>query len=180
VEAFAPAGEQAESVRFDDNYAYVCTAEVITLTDPVYFFDLSDLEHITYKDTGTIDGYSSSLVDFGEGYLVGIGYGKQGFLKIEVYEECETGVESVAVYEKEWDFSQDYKSYLIDREKNLVGLATYSFDGKLTYVLLHFDGYGWNELVKVPVSWDLSHIRGVLIDGWLYVFDEDFKVVKVF
>ena len=118
-------------------------------------------------------------MDFGEGYLVGIGFGKGGCLKIEVYEEGKTGVDSVAVYEKECDFSQDYKSYLIDREKNLVGLATYSFDGKLEYVLLHFDGYGWTELVKVPVDWTLRDIRGVLIDGWLYVFDDAFHVVQV-
>jgi len=37
VIGFAPAGEEATSVLFDGVNAYVCTAEVITLTDPVYF-----------------------------------------------------------------------------------------------------------------------------------------------
>jgi uncharacterized secreted protein with C-terminal beta-propeller domain len=182
VEAFAPEGEQAESVRFDGNMAYVCTAEVITLTDPVYFFDLSDLSNITYKDTGTIDGYSSSLVDFGEGLLLGIGVGAERNLKIEIYEQTQTGVESLCAYEQNALFAEAYKSYYIDRENSLVGLCIYPLSGqKPIYVLLHFDGYELNELLRVPVSvGDLASVRAVLIDGWLYVFDEDFKVVKAF
>ena len=39
---FAPDGETLQSVRFNGQYAYVCTAVTVTLNDPVYFFDLSD------------------------------------------------------------------------------------------------------------------------------------------
>lgn len=179
VQKFAPDNEQAESVRFDGDYAYVCTAEVITLTDPVYFFNLSDLNNITWTDTGTIDGYSSSLINLGEGYLMGVGYSGTGGLKIEVYEEAEDSVVSVCAYELDASFSEEYKSYLVDREKDLIGLGINDWNGENGYILLHFDGYELNEIAKIPMSGSLDQMRGVLIDGYLYVFGESFLVEKV-
>lgn len=181
VEKFAPAGEQAESVRFDGDNAYVCTAVVIELTDPVYFFDLSDLSNITYKDTGTISGYSSSLVNFGDGYLLGIGYGEDRGLKIEVYEETADGVASVCAYEAGADFSEIYKSYLIDRENRMVGLGMCNWEnGEYRYVLLLFDGYELRELVNVPMDvYDLGNTRAVLIEDYLYILNADLQVEKV-
>ena len=181
VEKFAPAGEQAESVRFDGDNAYVCTAEIIILTDPVYFFDLSDLDNITYKDTGTISGYSSSLVNFGDGYLLGIGYGDDRGLKIEVYEETADGVDSVCAYEAYADFSEQYKSYLIDRENRMVGLGMCNWEnGDYRYVLLLFDGYELRELVNVPLeAYDLGNTRAVMIEDYLYILNADLQVEKV-
>ena len=181
VEKFAPAGEQAESVRFDGDNAYVCTAEIIILTDPVYFFDLSDLDNITYNDTGTISGYSSSLVNFGDGYLLGIGYGDDRGLKIEVYEETADGVDSVCAYEAYADFSEQYKSYLIDRENRMVGLGMCNWEnGDYRYVLLLFDGYELRELVNVPLeAYDLGNTRAVMIEDYLYILNADLQVEKV-
>ena len=180
VEKFAPENEQAESVRFDGYNAYVCTAEVITLTDPVYYFDLSDLQNITWKDTGTIDGYSSSLVQLGDGYLLGIGYNGNRTLKIEVYQETQSGVESVCSYEGDFDFSTNYKSYLIDREDRLVGLGVYDFVNRQTkYLLLQFDGYELHELLLTPFEGELWDMRAVQIDGYLYLLGEGFRVEKL-
>ena len=186
VEAFAPDGEEAESVRFDGDYAYVCTAEVITLTDPVYFFDLSDLNNITWKDTGTIEGYSSSLVNFGNGNLIGIGFGDERQLKIEAYRETENGVESICAYERNAYFSTDYKSYYIDRENQIIGIGLCFWGGEeypgFWYVLLHFDGSAFQELAMIPMDDSgtlIQEMRGVVIDGWLYVFANDFHIQKV-
>ncbi len=182
VIGFAPAGEAAESVRFDGVNAYVCTAEVITLTDPVYFFDLSDLENITWTDTGTIDGYSTSLIQLGDGYLLGIGYGDGWQLKIEVYQEYKDSVVSVCTYERYASFSENYKAYLIDRENDLIGLAVSDWDdGKETYVLLHFDGYQLNEIATVESEsgYILSMTRACMVDGYLYVLSQSFDVQKV-
>lgn len=180
VERFAPAGEQAESVRFDGDYAYVCTAVVWELTDPVFFFDLSDLNHITYKDTGTIDGYSSSLVDFGDGFLLGIGFSGSRGLKIEIYAETRTGVESVCSYEAEAGFSGEYKAYLIDRENRLVGLGIDDwYSGETQYLLLCFDGYKLREAARVPLDGELNEIRAVRIGEYLYLFADEFKVEKL-
>lgn len=181
VENFAPAGEQAESVRFDGDTAYVCTAEVITLTDPVYFFDLSDLTNITWKDTGTIDGYSSSLVDFGDGYLLGIGFNEMRQLKVEIYVETADGVESLCSFEMPASFSGVYKSYLIDREGGYVGLGVYNHDnGRTEYLLLKFDGYKLHKLVQEEIFADVSTLRSAMIDGWLYILAEEFKVLNVY
>ena len=181
VEAFAPEGETAESVRFDGDMAYVCTAEVITLTDPVYFFDLSNLQNITWKDTGTIDGYSSSLVNFCDGYLLGIGYNGMRELKIEIYDQAADGVESVCAYERSASFSEEYKSYLINRENGLIGLAVRDYSEKgYQYVLLMFDGYELRTLVEVPIYVDRQqNVRAVMIDGWLYILTGDFVLYKV-
>jgi len=180
VEAFAPDGEAAESVRFDGNAAYVCTAIVVELTDPVYFFDLSDLENITWKDTGTIDGYSSSLIQLGDGYLLGIGHGNSWNLKIEIYEETKNGVESVCVYERDCSFSEDYKSYLIDREKDMVGLMVADWrNSRNVYILLQFDGYELREVICRQFAGNTSTTRGVIIDGYLYLIGHDFAVEKL-
>ena len=182
VEDFAPKGETAESVRFDKDKAYVCTAIVVTLTDPVFVFDLSDLTNITYKDTGEIDGYSSSLINFGDGYLVGIGYDWARRLKIEVYAETSDGVVSVASYVDDVEFSEDYKSYFIDRENGYIGLGVYSENSGGEYRLFAFDGYRLDMIDSLYVFGDNAKKRGVVVDGFLYAFGEgedDFAVGKL-
>lgn len=171
VIGFAPEGEAVTSARFDGLNAYICTAEVIQLTDPVFFFDLSDPANITWTDTGTIDGYSSSLVNFGD-YLLGIGFGDSRGLKLEAYREEDGTVVSIGIYERECSFSGKYKSYLIDRENNLVGLPIDDrTDGERYYVLLHFDGYKFQALKHIQTRGSLNSQRAVIIDGWLYVLD---------
>ena len=180
VEHFAPQGEIVQSVRFDKDTAYVCTS--IRLSDPVFFFDLSDLSNITFKDTGTIEGFSSSLINFGDGFLLGIGRGNSwDTVKIEVYEESTNGVVSVdsVVYENSY-YSTEYKSYLINRDLGLVGLAIPD-NGHAKYKLFHFDGYRLTEVVNTDLGFgDPSLVRAVYIDQYLYLFaDHDFKVVAV-
>ena len=176
VQAFAPSGETVESVRLDGDYAYVCTAVVMTLTDPVFFFDLSDLNNITYKDTGTIDGYSSSLVDIGNGYLLGIGVDDMWQLKVEIYEETPQGVEAVCAYTPGISrFANEYKAYYIDRENSLFGIPT--AEG---YMLLHFNGYKLYSMTQIPIGgYDWNSVRGVVIDQCLYVFSEIFAVAEI-
>lgn len=186
VENFAPIGEMVRSVRFDGAAGYVCTS--VQSTDPVFFFDLTDVNNITYKDTGTIPGFSTSLIQLGNGYLLGIGRGADfGNVKIEVYEESESGV--VSVCSKEYvdaDYSDFYKSYLVDRENGLIGLGInyHSYGINSTkgdrYILLHFDGYDLIELCNVELQGYNADKRAVYIDGYLYMFAESgFKVQKI-
>ncbi len=195
VERFAPNGESAQSVRFDGDTLYVCTAVVITLTDPVYFFDLSDYSNITYTDTGTIDGFSSSLINLGEGFLLGIGQLDWQYSKVEVYEQSSDKVVSVAQYTFEGTYSTEYKSYYIDRENDLFGFAVdyypASVNGKndtcfTAYILLQFNGYELKEVsVTALTPYDYyaniaERIRSVCIDGYLYITGDDiFKVQKI-
>ena len=175
VIGFAPEGEEVTSARFDGGSAYICTAEVIILSDPVYFFDLQDIHNITYKHTPVIDGYSSSLIQFGN-YLVGIGYNDQRDLKVEAYMESATEVVSIAAYERDATFTEEYKAYLIDREQGLIGLhvTDWSFAGNRIYLLLWFDGEQFHELevVNHPTVLDsrLSSTRAFVEDNFLYIF----------
>ncbi len=184
VRDFAPAGETVESVRFDGTNAYVCTAVVVTFTDPVYFFDLSDLNNITYTDTGDIEGYSSSLVNFGEGLLLGIGYGEnRNTLKIEVYAEEGDKVISLDAYEvAQCSFSSDYKSYFIDRERGLVGLMISDWNKGVRYILLGFDGYELFEVINEGFdSGDPAWARATLADNYFYMMSmSEFKAVNLF
>lgn len=158
-------GETVESVRFDKDKAYVCTAVVMTFTDPVFAFDLSDLNNITYVDTGVIEGYSTSLVNFKDGYLLGIGYNEMGGLKVEIYRETENAVESVCAFEKNGWFAEDYKAYYINRESGLVGLAVDD-----VYYLLQFDGYGLNVVLEKEMKGrSPALVRATLIEDYFYV-----------
>ncbi len=184
---FAPPHEEIQSVRFDKETAYVCTS--IELSDPVFFFDLSDLNNISYKDTGTIEGFSTSLINLGNGYLLGIGRGNSwsGF-KVEVYEETEDGVRSVCSYELDYaEYSTDYKSYYVDRQNQLIGVGILDYEYRnrsevvSRYILLHFDGYKLVELINTSLNGTPDYMRGVYIDGYMYMFgSNDFKVKKVF
>ena len=191
VEQFAPVGETVESVRFDGTAAYVCTAVVVTMTDPVFFFDLSDPANITYTDTGVIEGYSTSLINLGEGFLLGIGVGDTwGSLKIEVYEEdpsAGNGVASVDAWVLEnTGYAAEYKSYYIDRENNLVGLPIYeNSSGTTKYVLLHFDNYKLRPILTLPIAspgagprLTLDNVRATIIEEDLYVLAADQFIVR--
>ncbi len=182
---FAPPREEIQSVRFDKETAYVCTS--IEMSDPVFFFDLSDLDNITYKDTGTIEGFSTSLINLGNGYLLGIGIdGDWNIFKVEVYEETSDGVRSVCSYKLDYaDYSTEYKSYYVDRQNQLVGIGIVDYNTDKTeesrYVLLHFDGYELVQLVNVSLAGNPAQKRGVYIDGYMYIFGaNDFWVGKVF
>ena len=184
VEKFAPDGESAESVRFDGDKAYVCTAEIVQFTDPVYAFNLSNVENITYVDTGVIAGYSTSLVNFTNGYLLGVGYGATGNLKIEIYRETESDVESVCAVEYDVSFSEDYKSYFIDRARGFIGLGITGYDG-CGYLLLQFDGSTLTQVLNAEDALlhggEDANKRATLIDGYFYMFSgKQFKVAPLF
>ena len=180
VRGFAPQGEQVESVRFDGDSAYVCTAVVLTLTDPVFFFDLSDLSSITYTDTGVIEGYSSSLVNFAPGYLLGIGVGDDwNTLKIEVYKEMDDGVASITKYEIQvTSFATDYKAYYIDRENGLIGFAVTAYNFQERYLVLQWENEQFVEMLKVEIHCAPNDARGFYADGYYYVPDKSLFIAQ--
>lgn len=177
---FAPDGDEVKSARFEGDTAFICTAEVVYFTDPVYFFDLSDLNNITYKHTPIIAGFSTSLIHFGDN-LIGIGYDDNRTLKIEAYVETADGVESVATFTRKALFSEKYKSYFIDRKQQLIGLAVRDFTDQVSYLLLQFNGEDFTVLKEIPLEgWIYSDARAFMEDGWLYVLSTGLTVEQVF
>jgi len=175
VISFAPEGEYVNSVRFDKTAAYVCTS--IYNTDPVFFFDLTDVNNITYTDTGTIPGFSTSLINMGNGYLLGVGVGEsEKDVKIEVYKQGEGKVESVDSFEiKNAKYSSSYKSYYIDREKGLFGLAVeYLYD-------LDEETWEWWITHFYDIDWQygsyMTDLENIITDGKyryiLFKFDKE-------
>ncbi len=180
VEGFAPEGEMVQSVRFDGDKAYVCTS--VQSTDPVFFFDLSDLHHITYKDTGTIPGFSSSLVNFGNGRLLGIGRDADMFsVKVEIYEEVKDTVQPICNFTREGAVcAGEYKAYYIDRERQLVGLGMddRGYSARNAYCLFFFDGYELRELIKEEFPCPARMMRCVVIDDEAYILGGEKIVVR--
>ena len=60
-----------------------------------------------------------------------------------------------------------------------LSICRWGGDGTPEYILLHFDGYELWEIAAIPMSGDISQMRAVLIDGWRYVFGNDFAVEKI-
>ncbi len=176
---FAPPHEEVQSARFNKTMAYVCTS--IEMSDPVFFFDLSDINNITYKDTGTIEGYSTSLVNLQDGFLLGFGVVNWSDAKIEIYEETEDGVSSVCdLTIPGADISHEHKAHYINRDENLIGFGVYHRDGsgKTEYILLGFTGGELVEIIRVEVGFDLDTQRATLIDDYFYILHSDGLTVK--
>ena len=170
VEEFAPYGEGATAVRFNGDKLYVCTA--VIFSDPVFFFDLKDYNNITYTDTGYIDGFSSSLIDLGDGYLLGVGREDSATGKLEIYKKDGEGVVSVDKMLLYGQISTEYKSYLVDRENNLFGLAISEYtDGTSkranVFLTLHFDGEKICEVSRIVAS--KNYTRAFFNDGFIYL-----------
>ncbi len=186
VEDFAPEGERATAVRFEGNKLYVCTAETSSFTDPVFFFDLSDYENITEVNTGYIEGFSSSLIDFGEGYLLGVGRESRTQGKLEVYKREGDAVVSVGEFLFYGTPGSEYKSYLIDREKNIFGFACSSYranqneSARRVYLILQIDECGIRVIRELDITTGDRAARAFLRDGYLYFTgDDEFRAVKL-
>ena len=190
LESFAIEGEEATAVRFDGDKVYVCTAVVVTFTDPVYFIDLSDYENITYTDTGIIEGYSDHLINYGEGLTLGIGRENWQYSKVEIYAEQGDKVVSVHEYKFNGEYSLDYKAYLVNRENNLFGFAAeyfyeYNENDKYVqysdkYILISFDEQSMQVRYINIVELGNIHperIRATYIDGYIYITTDDSDIV---
>ena len=184
VEDFAIEGEEATAVRFDGDKLYVCTAVVVSFTDPVYFFDLSDYENIFFSDTGVIEGYSTSLINFGNGFSLGIGVLSWRENKVSVYEQQGDSVVAVDEFFFNGLYSEIYKSYLVNRDEGLFGFAVNNYYDEQTgryleaYVLLHFDGYKLNAHTFEIDDCGADYVRAAYIDGYLYITTTDSLFVE--
>ena len=133
--------------------------------------------YFVWTDTGIIDGFSSSLINFGE-YLLGIGRSDVWGLKIEAYAQGEGKVESLAKFELRCAYPVEYKAYFIDREHNLLGMAVMDYEIKEPYyMLLQFDGEQFYRIQKLPME-RFADARAAMIDGWLYVLYDDQLIVQ--
>ena len=183
VMRFAPEGETVRSVRFDGYNAYVCTA--VKITDPVFFFNLSDPYNIVYSDTGTIPGFSTSLIELKNGQLLGIGT-DGSYLKLEIYEKGENNTVNIVdtIKFKSTSYASDYKSYFIDRENGYIGIGyrdwTRESKEQDRYALVKIENGTFVLVFDMSFGGTLNSKRAVLIDGYFYMLSsKEFEVLKI-
>lgn len=64
-------GEEVKSVRFNTEYCYVTTFREV---DPLYKINITDPSAPAVLGYAKIEGYSTMMVEFGDSFLVGVGY----------------------------------------------------------------------------------------------------------
>ncbi len=176
---FAPDGEAVRSVRFDKDLVYVCTA--VEFTDPVFVIDLSSLEDVKVYESDEIYGYSTSLINIGNGLLVGIGYGQStSYLKIELYKREGNSVISLDKYELNGSFSTTYKSYMVNRELGLVGIGYRNWGGaNEKYLVLRATSEGFEQVLDTPLDGSSASKRAFVIDSYIYLFSDTYFKVEI-
>lgn len=182
--------ESIQSARFENEMLYLVTFEQ---RDPLFKIDLSNPEKPKVLDSLKINGYSSYLINYGDGKLLGFGIdaddkGNQTGLKLSMFSKDDKGkvkeiiskplgkdlqdADSEAIY--------DHKALLIDDEKNIIGIPVSFFDGvdfcNRYYLFKYTDADGFVEIGHVEAhksSPSFDFIRGMYIGDKVYLFSYD-------
>lgn len=177
---FAPDGTIVRAVKFDGTHVYVCTSE--EKTDPVFNFDITYPGKITHTNTDELPGFSTTLIDYGNGKLLGIGEDGNGKIKVELYEKSENKVNIVDSYIADGGYSTDYHAYYVDKENGFFGFGTWSYSkGMLIskYVILEINNGRLAEVASKILRGENSLKRAVYVDGYFYLIsDSEFVVVE--
>ena len=194
-------GETIRSARFFGTTGYFVT---FRQTDPLFSVDLSDPENPKVLGELKISGFSSYLHFYGENLLLGIGYeadentGSTTGLKLSMFDISDPAnvkeVSRTVLPGMTWcPAIEDYKSILVDPDKNLIGFYcdkryfVYSYDetGGFTRELL-CDFYGDEFLgvsdqtgqeqgtSEIAATVDYDNMRGLYIGDYLYLAGNDF------
>lgn len=186
LEDVAP-DEEIKSARFVGSQGYFVT---FRQTDPLFCVDLSRPEDPQIVGQVKVSGFSSYLHLYGDGLLLGIGSeadedtGRETGAKISMFDISEPGqmTELARVGMKNlsvWSIS-DYRSLLVEPEKNLIGFVTDQWKNgkqKAIYYLYRWDeAKGFVELLSYEIpqknGTDISLIRGFYAGSRFYVVSE--------
>lgn len=184
-------GERIYSARFMGNTGYFVTYKN---TDPLFSVDLSDPANPTILGTLKIPGFSNYLHPYGDGILLGFGEETdpetQEFLGLklsmfDISDPANVKEEDKCIIEDAMfsDAQYDYRSMMIDPEKNIFGFlyyadtkqdGYYSGNGKYYYVTYAYDEeYGFIETAKYVIDdgseYESNGVRGVYIGDYLYI-----------
>lgn len=170
--------ERVYSARFMGETGYFVTYKE---TDPLFSVDLSDPKKPKIIGELKIPGFSEYLHFYGDHLLLGIGMDvdEDGFttegVKLSMFDISDNSdVKEVQKYTMENVYSADvmynYRSALIDPDKNVIGFAADGNNGELYYVFSYDADQGFQCLMKETVNGNsYQAARGVYIDNVLYV-----------
>ena len=182
--------ESIQSARFEKEMLYLVTFKQ---RDPLFKIDLSNPEKPKVIDSLKINGYSSYLINYGDGKLLGFGVdaddnGNQTGLKLSMFAKDDKGnvkeiVSKPLGSDLQGAYSQainDHKALLIDEKKNIIGIPVSFYDGvdfcNRYYLFKYTDADGFVEIGHVEAhksSNSCEFIRGMYIGDKVYLFSYD-------
>lgn len=164
--------ESVYAVRYLGNYGYFVTYEN---TDPLFTVDFSDIKNPKIVGKLKLPGYSDYLHFYDENSMLGLGMENDKYLKLEMYNVTNGKAKQISkkVLKKYTtsDALYNYKSILVDKEKNLIGFNATLSNGNYddVYVLYKFENNKFKKLAEVLLSGETYNVRGLYIDNYFYV-----------
>lgn len=177
--------ETVRSVRFMDDRVYFVT---FRNTDPLFVVDLSIPESPVILDELKVTGFSEYLHDWGDGLLLGIGEevdpqtGITIGAKLSMFDTENDELEEISrevLYDANEICLYDYKSIMIDADKNLIGFTVLNEDCVYEYYVYEYKNHEFNELFSYSDEESYNTYRGVYIGNYLYIVSENTGIQAV-
>ena len=186
--------ETIYSARFMGDIGYFVTYLQV---DPLFSVDLSDPFNPKIIGALKIPGFSEYLHAWGDDKLLGIGR-ENSYLKLSMFDI--SNPKDVTEYNKMMlegmyysPAEYEYKSVLIDYEKNIIGFAVecenfmdvkeddYSIDYgiKMKYMIYKFGESGFECITGIDLEYDygkLHQVRGIYVGQYIYIIEPDSKI----
>lgn len=179
-------GEEIYAARFMGNTGYFVTYRN---TDPLFTMDLSDPAKPEIIGELKVTGFSEYLHFWDDTHLLGIGYesdektGNIENIKISMFNIENPGevTEEAKLVLKDVDYSEalyDYKSVIISKDKNLIGLVCEDYSGsgiKQTYQIYSYENGAFKKQAEIPGinGVNYENVRGMYSGNVFYLWIND-------
>ena len=176
--------ESVYAVRYLGNYGYFVTYKN---TDPLFTVDFLDMKNPKIVGKLKLPGYSDYLHFYDENSMLGLGMENDKYLKLEMYNVSNGKAKQISkkVLKRYMDSDalHDYKSIIVDKEKNLIGFNATLSNGNYddVYVLYRFENNKFKKLAEISLSGESCAVRGLYIDNYFYIvtLGKDVKVLDL-
>lgn len=179
-------GEEIYAARFMGNTGYFVTYRN---TDPLFTVDLSDPAKPEIIGELKVTGFSEYLHFWDDTHLLGIGYesdentGNIENIKLSMFNIENPGevTEEAKLVLKDVDYSEalyDYKSVIISKDKNLIGLVCEGYSGsrtKQTYQIYSYENGTFKKQAEIPGinGVNYENVRGMYSGNVFYLWIND-------
>ena len=179
-------GEEIYAARFMGNTGYFVTYRN---TDPLFTVDLSDPAKPEIIGELKVTGFSEYLHFWDDTHLLGIGYesdentGNIENIKLSMFNIENPGevTEEAKLVLKDVDYSEalyDYKSDIISKDKNLIGLVCEDYSGsrtKQTYQIYSYENGTFKKQAEIPGinGVNYENVRGMYSGNVFYLWIND-------
>lgn len=179
-------GEEIYAARFMGNTGYFVTYRN---TDPLFTVDLSDPAKPEIIGELKVTGFSEYLHFWDDTHLLGIGYesdektGNIENIKLSMFNIENPGevIEEAKLVLKDVDYSEalyDYKSVIISKDKNLIGLVCEDYSGsrtKQTYQIYSYENGTFKKQAEIPGinGANYENVRGMYSGNVFYLWIND-------